>query len=156
MQRITQVSSTSPHPSRRKTSIRSARVEAPPLLLAVSPPQPPLPLALSHIVAFYSNLCSALGVELGELSFASQPGGGGRLGSQTGTMAGSVCTAGAALQSAMGTIDRCGRASHIYGSAHPALVLRCGNSPAASIEDGRLAVMHVGCEASKSNGKVSG
>jgi hypothetical protein len=69
-------------------------------------------------------------------------------------MAGSVYTAGAAVQSAMGMIDRCGRASHIYGSAHPGLV-HCGNSLAADIEDGRLAV-HVRCEASKSNAKVSG
>jgi hypothetical protein len=69
-------------------------------------------------------------------------------------MAGAVYTAGAAVQSAMGMIDRCGRASHIYGSAHPGLV-HCGNSLAADIEDGRLAV-HVRCEASKSNAKVSG
>lgn len=65
-----------------------------------------------------------------------------------------MCTAGAALQSAMGMIDRCGRASQIYGSAHPGLV-HCGNSLAADFEDGRLAV-HVRCEASKSNAKVSG
>ena len=78
----------------------------------------------------------------------------GRLGSQTGMMAGSVCTAGAALKSAMGMIDRCGRASQIYGSAHPGLV-HCGSSLAADFEDGRLA-MHVRCEASKSNAKVGG